>query len=94
MTTLKNTDGRKYNRKSNRDLNAELNVWCLIPERFTNYFKKLPSGSWLISIPELYFISESFDTLKEAVDKFIEMNNRFENSDELRMLANAVSKYR
>lgn len=91
---MKKTDGRRYNRKTNRDLNEELNVWCAIPERFQKYFKKMPGGSWLIHIPELYFISDTFKTLRAAVIDFVNLNNDFENSEELKRFSAIVNKYK
>ena len=94
MATIKKNDGRRYNRKDERDLKSELMWWCAIPEVFQKYFRKMASGKWLINIPELYFTSDSFDTLKEAVIEFVTLNKTFENSTEVKKLSAIVEKYR
>jgi hypothetical protein len=64
-----------------------------IPENLRQYFKKL-HGKWYVIILSVYYISDGFSTLLEAVNHLIKINNDFENSKEFNELKNKIDRYK
>jgi len=56
-----------------------------LPKELQQYFK-LIGKKWFIVIPPVYYISEGFDDLREAVRAFLGLEVGFEHSKEVEQL--------